>query len=133
MMTTMAQAQSLEAGFSGQIVKVINEKEAEVRINSLSQNQFQLLPGEIIRVNFYPSEAKSELTTESLLSGKLYYNQAQVNQDLIDWYMVKDYQVSPPPRLSNRARQLLALVLGLVAVGSVLATEKIRQNRKKLL
>lgn len=134
LLASPCRAESLNStSFTGQLMSQAINNEAEVKIISLSQNDFSLLPGEIIRVNFYPSEAGSELNIGALVSGKLFYRQAEVNQELVDWYLVKDYQVSPPPLLSEQNRKLLAMILALVGISSLLAAEKIRQKNKKLL
>lgn len=125
-----ARAELATADFSAQITQVASPTEADIQIISISQNDFKLLPSELIRVNFYPSETKQELAENQLLSGKLYYRQAEVDQELVDWYMVKDYELSPPPLLNSKTKALVLMGLALIAVAALLIAEKIRQKRQ---
>ncbi len=130
MLAGSARAELATADFSAQITQVAGPTEADIQIISISQNDFKLLPSELIRVNFYPSETKQELAENQLVSGKLYYHQAEFDQELVDWYMVKDYQLSPPPLLNSKTKALVLMGLALIAVAALLIAEKIRQKRQ---
>ena len=123
-----AQTKDSSANFQAEIVKTNSPESLDLKIISVTNNDFELKAKDLIQVNL--KDQTTSLQAEDLISGSIYHWQAEVNSETIDWYMIKDYTLIHRPRLKAQARKLISYATALATVLSMLVAEKIIQKAK---
>ena len=118
--------------FTAQIINN-SQSEADIQILSVSDNNFQLSKQDFIHVNFASSSPAQILQTEDIITGQIFYFQADVNNQSVDWYLVKDYQLSKRPLIKSHSRKIITASAALLSVLALLAAEKIIQDSRPKL
>ena len=120
------------ADFTAQIINN-SQSEADIQILSVSNNNFQLSKQDFIHVNFASSSPAQILQAEDIITGQIFYFQADVNNQSVDWYLVKDYQLSKRPLIKSHSRKIITISASLLSVLALLAAEKIIQDSRPKL
>lgn len=120
------------ADFTAQIINN-SQSEADIQILSVSDNNFQLSKQDFIHVNFASSSPAQSLQAEDIITGQIFYFQADVNNQSVDWYLIKDYQLSKRPLIKSHSRKIITASAALLSVLALLATEKIIQDSRPKL
>ena len=118
--------------FTAQIINN-SQSEADIQILSVSDNNFQLSKQDFIHVNFASSSPAQILQTEDIITGQIFYFQADVNNQSVDWYLIKDYQLSKRPLIKSHSRKIITASAALLSVLALLAAEKIIQDSRPKL
>jgi len=128
-------AGSNEANSADFTAKIINnsQSEADIQILSVSDNNFELSKQDFINVNFASSSPAQSLQAEDIITGQIFYFQADVNNQSVDWYLVKDYQLSKRPLIKSHSRKIITISASLLSVLALLAAEKIIQDSRPKL
>lgn len=124
--------QMTNATFTAQIINN-SQSEADIQILSVSDNNFQLSKQDFINVNFASSSPAQTLQAEDIITGQIFYFQADVNNQSVDWYLVKDYQLSKRPLIKSHSRKIITISASLLSVLVLLAAEKIIQDSRPKL
>ncbi len=123
-----AETKDSSANFQAEIVKINSQESLDLKILSVTDNDFQLAAKDFIQVNL--KDQTTSLQTEDLINGTIYHWQAEVNNETIDWYMIKDYTLIYRPKLKAQEKKLISYAAALAAVLSMLLAEKIIQKAK---
>lgn len=129
--STFAQnSQSQQATFQAEIVKM-DKNEADIKILKVSPNDFKLASKDFVHVAFRTNIKPATLQPEDIISGTVFYFEAEVNKQAIDSYLISDYKLDNRPILKAQGLKLISCSSVLVLITILIILEKLRQFKKK--
>ncbi len=95
-------------------------READLKIISAGDNSFKLIKGDFIQVNFAQGVDVKNIESEDIIDGTVNFMQADVNKEMVDWYMVTDCKLNHRPMFNDREMKLIGLSTAFVVIVGVL-------------